>query len=194
MAVGAMRAAQAPLRIIGVDPGSQYTGWAVIETQGDTQRALAYGRIHCANGPLPQRLRQILDELGAIVAEHAPHESAIEEVYVRMNVGTALVLGQARGAAICALAGAALPVAEYSASRVKAAIVGSGRGDKLQVQTMVRMLLKLEDTPATDAADALAIALCHAQLRRAAALGQVVSSRRRGRSGLRYASLAELGR
>jgi len=184
----------ATVRIIGVDPGSQYTGYGVIDSTGNKLQCVAFGRIRCAAGPLPQRLRQILEELGEVVRTHAPHEAAVEDVFVKANASTALVLGQARGAAICALAVADLPVAEYAPARIKSAVVGSGRADKAQIQQMVTLLLKLEEAPPTDAADALAVALCHAQLRAAAARGQLVTARRRGRSGLRFATIPEVRR
>jgi len=142
---------------------------------------VAHGRIRCADGPLPGRLLQILDELGGVIREFSPQEAAVEEVFVKMNVGSALVLGQARGAAICALAQAGLPVAEYAPAKIKSAIVGHGRAEKPQVQHMVKVLLNLSELPPTDAADALAVALCHAHLRNAPALTRGVAARRRSR-------------
>ncbi len=114
---------------------------------------------------MPQRLLQIFNELGALIREYAPQEAAVESVFVNRNVSSAIVLGQARGAAICALAGAGLSLAEYAPAQVKSAIVGQGRAEKAQVQHMVKALLKLREAPPADAADALAVALCHAQLR-----------------------------
>jgi crossover junction endodeoxyribonuclease RuvC len=153
------------IRVLGVDPGSRFTGWGVIEIDGPRQSFVASGRIACAEGALPQRLRQILDELAQLIDEFHPDEAAIEEVFMRRNIASALVLGQARGAALCALAGAKLPIAEYAPAQIKSAIVGNGRAEKTQVQHMVKLLLKLRKAMTADAADALAIALCHAQVR-----------------------------
>jgi crossover junction endodeoxyribonuclease RuvC len=159
----------AATRIIGIDPGSRLTGYGVIETDGVRSRWIAHGRVRCQAGPLSERLHTILRELRALIREHQPQEAAVEEVFVKTNVSSALVLGQARGAAICALAEARLLVAEYAPARIKSAIVGHGRAEKLQVQHMVKVLLNLREAPPTDAADALAVALCHAHLRAAPA-------------------------
>jgi crossover junction endodeoxyribonuclease RuvC len=168
-----------PVRILGIDPGSRMTGYGIIETTGNRSTCVAYGRIHCEDGPLPQRLLHILAELGQVIREYLPTEAGVEEVFVKMNVSSALVLGQARGAAICALAQAGLTVAEYAPARIKSAIVGHGRADKKQIQHMVRILLDLDDEPPADAADALAVALCHAHLRGAPALARIGTARRR---------------
>lgn len=153
------------LRILGIDPGSRVTGYGLIDVDGMKYRHLAHGCIRCAIGELPERLLRIHSELAAVIAEHRPDEVAIESVFVRRNVASALVLGQARGAAILAVAGQGLSLAEYAPAKVKSAIVGNGRAEKAQVQHMVRALLELEKTPPADAADALAIAVCHAHLR-----------------------------
>jgi len=170
------------LRIIGIDPGSRVTGYGIVEVAGARSRWIAHGRITCAAGPLPQRLLRILRELHAVIAEYRPHEAAIEEVFVKTNVATALILGQARGAAICALANAGLDVAEYSSTSVKSAIVGYGRAEKAQIQHMVSLLLNLGEAPPTDAADALAIALCHAHRRSALAAQKPAPRARRATS------------
>jgi crossover junction endodeoxyribonuclease RuvC len=154
-----------PRRILGIDPGSRITGWGIVECRGPRRLHIASGSIRCATGELAQRLRRILDELEALIAEHTPGEAAIEQVFVRRNVGSSLILGQARGAALCALAGAKLAIGEYAPAQIKSAIVGNGRAEKAQIQFMVTRLLNLKEAPAADAADALAIALCHAQLR-----------------------------
>ncbi len=169
------------VRILGIDPGSRITGYGIIETTGSRSACVVYGRIQCEDVPLPQRLLHILSELGKVIRQYAPQETAVEEVFVKMNVSSALVLGQARGAAICALAQAGLPVAEYAPARIKSTIVGHGRADKKQIQHMVRVLLDLPDEPPTDAADALAVALCHAHLRTAPALARIGTARRRAR-------------
>lgn len=176
----------ASVRILGIDPGSRFTGYGIIEVRGTRSDCVAHGRVVCGDGPLPQRLLQILRELDTVIATYRPQEAAIEEVFVRMNVGSALVLGQARGAAICAVAGAGLPLAEYAPARVKSTVVGHGRAEKTQIQHMVKVLLNLQDAPVTDAADALAVALCHARWRGAADGTQAPRTRNR-RSGLRHA-------
>jgi len=158
-------AASAPVRILGIDPGSRITGWGVVEHAGSRSRCIDHGRIHLDKGELPTRLLRIFTEIGEVVRQYAPQESAIEEVFVNRNVASALILGQARGAAICALAAAGLTVAEYAPSQIKSAVVGSGRAEKQQVQHMIRILLNLPETAPTDASDALAVALCHAHVR-----------------------------
>jgi crossover junction endodeoxyribonuclease RuvC len=152
--------------ILGIDPGSRYTGYGLIETAGQKSRLVHAGRLDVRDGTMPERLLAILDGLGRIIREHKPAEIAIEETFVnRVNAASALVLGQARGAAICACAQAGLPMAEYAASQVKLAIAGSGRADKVQIAHMVRVLLNVRDKWPADAADALAVALTHAHVR-----------------------------
>jgi crossover junction endodeoxyribonuclease RuvC len=155
------------IRILGIDPGSRITGYGIIEVEGPRQRWLAHGHIRCGEGLLPERLLCIFSEMGALIREYAPQEAAVESVFVNRNVNSAIVLGQARGAAICALAGAGLSLAEYAPAQVKSSIVGQGRAEKTQIQHMVKALLKLREAPPADAADALAVALCHAHLRAA---------------------------
>ena len=157
----------APCRILGIDPGSQRTGVGIIEVDAAGRSRHVY---HCAinlldNETFAERLRQIFEELGAIIAEHAPHEVAVERVFVSKNADSALKLGQARGAAICAVVSRGLAISEYAAREVKQSIVGTGAGDKGQVQHMVGVLLNLHDKLQADAADALAIALTHAHVR-----------------------------
>ena len=161
-----------PVRILGIDPGSRHTGWGVIVAQGAKLRLIAAGRITATEGAMPARLLKIADGLADALAAHAPQEIAIEETFVnRSNAQSALVLGQARGVALLAAARSGVPVAEYAAAEVKLAVAGSGRADKRQVQYMVKALLGLgrESPPAltADAADALAVALCHAHRRTA---------------------------
>ncbi|WP_028081506.1 crossover junction endodeoxyribonuclease RuvC [Solimonas soli] len=153
------------IRIIGIDPGSRHTGYGIIESDRGRARLIAAGRISTALGTMPQRLLQIQSELAALLAEFGPMEAAVEEVFVNKNVQTALVLGQARGVALCTLAQVGLAVAEYAPAQVKLALTGSGRAEKLQVQHMVKVLLNLQGRMAVDASDALAIALTHAQVR-----------------------------
>jgi crossover junction endodeoxyribonuclease RuvC len=151
-----------PLRILGIDPGSRITGYGLIEVQGARSRCVAQGVIKLSGEPLEQRLLQLLTGLRALIVEHRPAEAAMEEVFVKRNVASALVLGQARGAALCAVAEAGLPLHEYAPASIKLAIAGSGRAEKTQVQRMVKVLLNLPTLPVEDAADALACALCHA--------------------------------
>lgn len=176
-------------RIIGIDPGSRHTGYGIIEAQRGRAVLVTAGRISTERGEMPQRLLQISQELGAVLAEFRPDEAAVEQVFVNKNVQSALTLGQARGVALCALAQAGLLIAEYTPASVKQAVTGSGRADKQQVQQMVKILLKLQGTLATDASDALAVALTHAQSRstpRATALAALGVGRRR--SSLRWSS------
>lgn len=154
------------VRILGIDPGSRYTGFGIIESGGSRHRLIAAGRLDVRKGSLPERLLAILDGLGAVIREQVPQEAAIEETFVnRVNAASALVLGQARGAAICACGQARLPVAEYAAAQVKLALVGNGRADKDQIAHMVRVLLNTREHFPADAADALAVALTHANVR-----------------------------
>lgn len=153
-------------RILGIDPGSRYTGFGVIDVTGRSERYVECGRINSIEGSMAERLNTIFTRLSEVVREYQPDEAALEETFVnRVNAASALVLGQARGAAFCALGVSGLSVAEYSASQVKQAVTGSGRADKGQIQQMVRLLLKLDAAPVSDAADALAVALTHARVR-----------------------------
>lgn len=126
---------------------------------------IAHGTIHAKGNDVPTRLHYIHRELCEIIAKHQPNEAAIENVFMQINFQSALKLGQARGAALVALAHHALPIAEYSAREIKKTAVGYGAASKEQIQFMVRAQLKLTSTPQADAADALAIAICHAQQR-----------------------------
>jgi crossover junction endodeoxyribonuclease RuvC len=157
--------------ILGIDPGLRTTGFGVIEKQGARLRYVASGTIKTGReGALPPRLKLILDGVAEIVDTYRPGCAAIEKVFVNVNPQSTLLLGQARGAAICALVGAELDVAEYTPAEVKQAVVGTGRAVKAQVQDMVARLLKLPGLPGTDAADALGIAICHAHSRAGLAL------------------------
>ena len=151
------------MRIIGIDPGTAITGWGVVEGDGDELRPVAYGAITTAAGtPLPRRLQIIYRELTDIIAQWQPESSAIEELFFSKNAKTALAVGHGRGAAMLALANAALPITEYKPLEVKQAITGHGGADKRQMQQMVKLLLSLDDIPRPDdAADALAVAICH---------------------------------
>lgn len=155
------------IRILGIDPGSQRTGIGVIDVDASGRAAHVYNAAIqlLGNENFPLRLKQIFDEVGAIIAEYRPHEVAIEKVFMARNPDSALKLGQARGAAICAVVAQDLGVTEYAAKEIKQAIVGKGGADKKQVQYMVGLLLNLTDKLQPDAADALAIALTHGHTR-----------------------------
>ncbi len=149
-------------RILGIDPGSRVTGYGIIASDGVRSSHVVSGCIRISEGELPARLGEIFREVAAIVAEFSPQEMAVEQVFMAKNAASALKLGQARGAAICAGVMANLPVYEYSPRNIKLAVVGSGKADKEQVQHMVRRILQLEQKLAADQADALAVALSHA--------------------------------
>ena len=154
--------AVATLRILGIDPGLRVTGFGVIEQTGQQLVYVASGCIRSGEGALPQRLKVLLEGLQEVIATYRPQCVAVEQVFVNVNPQSTLLLGQARGTAICAAVASALPVAEYTALQVKQAVVGAGKAKKEQVQAMVRRLLKLPGDPSPDAADALACAICHA--------------------------------
>lgn len=154
------------IRILGIDPGSRFTGYGLIEAVSNKNRHVAHGRINATKGEMPERLLTIFNGLAEVIREFQPQEIAIEETFVnRVNAGSALVLGQARGVAVCVCAQAGLAVAEYAAAQVKVAIAGHGRAEKQQVQHMVKVLLNLREALPADASDALAVALTHAHVR-----------------------------
>ncbi len=148
-------------RILGIDPGSRLTGYGLIDSDGQHARYVGSGCLKVGGATLADKLGLIFAELTALIGEFKPHQLAIENVFMHRNADSALKLGQARGAAICAAVTCDLPVSEYAPREVKQAVVGKGSADKRQVQHMVRVLLNLAATPQADAADALAIALCH---------------------------------
>lgn len=150
------------MKILGIDPGLRTTGFGVLQKQGQKLSYIASGTIKTVEDSLPARLKTILAGVGEIVQLYQPDCAAIEKVFVNVNPQSTLLLGQARGAAICALVQAELNVAEYTALQVKQGVVGRGRASKEQVQDMVQRLLMLSAKPGTDAADALAVAICHA--------------------------------
>jgi crossover junction endodeoxyribonuclease RuvC len=152
------------MRVLGIDCGGEYTGYGVVEIHSSGKlRCLTCGAIKLsAREPLPRRLSRIYMQLGAIIAEHQPDEVAIEDVFYALNVKSALKLGQIRGVAMLAASSAGLAVAEYSPLTIKSSVVGYGRAEKHQVQSMVMRLLELPAPPEPlDASDALAIAICH---------------------------------
>ncbi len=148
--------------IIGIDPGSRITGYGIINWLGNRYEYVDSGCIRVTAADLPEKLQQIFDGITRLIALHCPQEMAIEKVFMARNADSALKLGQARGAAMVAGVNQGLPVAEYSARQVKQAVVGKGAADKKQVQHMVVALLGLSRAPQADAADALAVAICHA--------------------------------
>ncbi len=150
------------MKILGIDPGLRVTGFGVIQMEGARLNYIASGTIRIPDGDLPSRLKVILDGVGEIARTYQPDCSAIEIIFSNVNPQSTLLLGQARGAAICGLVSANLPVAEYTALQMKKAVAGHGKAQKAQVQEMVQRLLKLDGLPGTDAADALGVAICHA--------------------------------
>ncbi len=153
-------------RILGIDPGSRYTGFGVLDFVGDQARYVASGTVKSLDGDFPDRLRQIFTSVTEIVTEYQPDVVAIESVFMHKNPGSALKLGQARSAALCATFAREVEVFEYAPREIKQAVVGTGSATKEQVQHMVVSLLALESAPGEDAADALATALCHGHQRR----------------------------
>lgn len=149
------------MRILGIDPGSLTTGFGVVEVINGRLTYVTSGCIRMKDEPLPQRLKTIFSGVTELIEQNQPDVFAIEQVFVARNARSALVLGQARGAAICAAVGRDLAVSEYSALEIKKSVVGYGQADKSQVQHMVRSILSLGGAPQADAADALACAICH---------------------------------
>ena len=151
---------------MGIDPGSRITGYGIVDMDGPRSRHIASGCIQTGGDrPLPERLKIIFEGLTAVIQSWRPAEVAVEQVFMHRNPDSALKLGQARGAALCAVVLAGLPVSEYAARAIKQAVVGGGAADKSQVQRMVALLLSLPESPQADAADALAVAICHGHTR-----------------------------
>jgi len=162
-----------PIRILGIDPGLRNTGWGVIEAQGSRLSYVACGRLRTETGDsMGERLAELHKGLLQVMADYAPHEAAVEETFVNRDPQSALKLGQARGVALAAPALAGLSVAEYAANLVKKTVVGNGHAEKDQIAMMVRVLLPRSEAASADAADALAVAICHAQHRGARALAR----------------------
>ena len=153
-------------RILGIDPGSRFTGFGVLDFVGGKATYVASGTVKSLDGDFPDRLKQIFTSIGDIVSEYRPDVVAIESVFMHKNAGSALKLGQARAAALCATFSLDVEVFEYAPREIKQAVVGTGADSKDQVQHMVVSLLALQGAPASDAADALAAALCHGHQRR----------------------------
>lgn len=150
--------------ILGIDPGTALCGYGILQSDGDAMQAVAYGALTTpSNWEMPRRLQHIFAELTALIAKHQPTDVVVEKLFFSKNVRTALSVGQARGVVLLAAAQAGVALHEYTPLQVKQAVVGYGRADKQQVQQMVRLLLQLDAIPQPDdAADALAIAICHA--------------------------------
>jgi crossover junction endodeoxyribonuclease RuvC len=165
----------AKVRILGVDPGSRRTGFGIIECRGTDYVHVAHGCLNVGGAVMAERLRLIFDGLQTLIDEHQPAEVAVERVFVNRNVESALKLGQARGAALCAVP-KGIPVFEYAPRAVKMALVGSGAAEKSQVAHMIATLLRLSERIGPDASDALAIAVCHAHSRRLHALSRAVQA------------------
>ena len=169
------------IKILGIDPGSQVTGYGIINIEGNHATHVTHGYIKVSGISQAEKLHSIYTSLNNIITEYRPEEAAIERVFMHRNADSALKLGQARGAAIVACAEHALPLHEYTANQVKQATVGRGHAAKQQVQHMIRVLLCLDGEPQADAADALAVALCHGHSRELLAKMPGVSGIRRGR-------------
>ena len=170
------------MRILGIDPGLQTTGFGVIDVTGHTLEYVASGTIttaHIERGDLPARLKVLFDGIAEVKARYQPDVAAVEIVFVNVNPQATLLLGQARGACVTALVSCNLAVAEYTALQMKQAVAGHGKAAKAQVQEMVKRLLNLPGLPGSDAADALGIAITHAHV---------------GRSMARLAEAAELSK
>ncbi len=156
----------APIRILGIDPGLRHTGWGIVECTGSRLAFLACGSVHSNDKlEMADRLRQLHEGLGEVIHLHRPDEAAVEETFVNRDPQSALKLGQARGIALLAPSLAGIRVAEYAANLIKKTVVGSGHADKQQIAMMVKVLLPRSDAGSADAADALAVAICHAQHR-----------------------------
>ena len=174
----------ATVRLLGIDPGSRVTGYGILDMDGPRSRYVASGCIQTDSArPLPERLKTIFEGVSGVIREYQPVEAAVEQVFMHRNPDSALKLGQARGAALCAVVMAGLPVSEYAPRAIKQAVVGGGAADKSQVQRMVALLLSLPEPPPADAADALAVAICHGHtrqtLQRFGAAAVLLAGRRR---------------
>lgn len=168
-------------RIMGIDPGSRNTGYGVIDSDGYHSEYVTSGSIIISQQALPDRLKIIFDGICELLLQFKPDAVAIEKVFMHRNADSALKLGQARGAAICAVVQQSLPVFEYTPTEIKQSVVGKGGAAKEQVQHMIKMLLNLSSTPKSDAADALAASVCHANTRNTLSRMPGVNGMRHGR-------------
>ena len=170
------------VRILGIDPGLRHTGWGVIEAEGSRLVYVASGAVHTKTGEnFAERLRVLHDGLAAVIEAHRPDEAAVEETFVNRDPQSALKLGHARGIALVAPALAGIEVNEYAANLVKKTVVGAGHAEKAQVAMMVKVLLPRSDALTADAADALAVAICHAQHRGARNREKALATRLAGK-------------
>ncbi len=166
------------MRILGIDPGSAVTGYGVVDSEAGKLIHVAHGTLRPPiRMPMASRLHFLHDAVEAIVRDHAPDTVVVEQVFISASARSALVLGQARGTVLAAVGAGNLTVVEYSATRIKQTVTGSGHAGKRQVQNMVRRLLALDRAPASDAADALAAAICHGQAGRLGELDHAARSR-----------------
>jgi crossover junction endodeoxyribonuclease RuvC len=172
----------ARVRVLGLDPGSRRTGFGVIDCEGNGHTHVANGCIAAQGDAVAARLRAIFEGVDRLIAAYQPHEIAIERVFVNRNVDSAMKLGQARGAALCAVP-VGTSVFEYAPRAIKLAVVGSGAAEKSQVAHMMKVLLQLAAAPGPDAGDALAVAVCHANTRRLQLLVSAQATRWRAPSG-----------
>ncbi|MBO0906014.1 crossover junction endodeoxyribonuclease RuvC [Jiella sonneratiae] len=169
---------EAPIRIIGIDPGLRRTGWGIVETLGNSLRFVASGTVTSdAKCDLASRLCQLHEGLSGIVHAHRPDEAAVEQTFVNKDAVATLKLGQARGVALLVPALAGLPVAEYAPNAVKKAVIGVGHGEKRQIHMMVKVLMPKASFDTDDAADALAIAICHTHHRQSATARAALAGR-----------------
>jgi crossover junction endodeoxyribonuclease RuvC len=174
------------MRILGIDPGSLATGYGVVDSEGGSLTHVASGTVRPRrSGSAAARLNEVYSAIDRVIRDHAPDVAVVEQVFVAQSARSALVLGQARGAALAAIGARGVAVNEYAATRIKRAVTGNGRAGKRQVQTMIRRLLTLQHSPAQDACDALAAAICHVHSHRLVSLG--AAPRRRRRFSLRGA-------
>ena len=159
------------VRILGIDPGSQRTGFAIVDFSGQKFSHVDSGCLRLGRGEMSQRLGRIYQGIADMIQQHQPDTAAVESVFVQKNVASAIKLGQARGAAIAAMACSGIDVAEYPPTRVKQAICGGGHADKAQINFMVRRIANLREELQEDQADALAVAICHGFYRKTTQLG-----------------------
>lgn len=178
-------AAKQTIRVLGIDPGSVITGYGIIDSNGARSVYVTHGHIRVKGDTFPDRLGHIHTALSEVVDQWHPEQVAIEQVFISNNPMSALKLGQARGAALCAVVTRGLPVSEYAARSIKQVVTGSGRSDKQQVQIMVKSLLGLNRPVQVDAGDGLAIAICHAHAGVNRTVGLPAPRRRTRGRGLR---------
>ncbi len=169
------------IRIMGIDPGSRFTGFGIIDVDGNHLTCQASGHIKVTGDGIPEKLGIIFSNLSELLQQYKPDEAAIEKVFMHRNADSALKLGQARGAAITAVVNFNCSIGEYSPTQIKQSVVGKGNASKDQVQHMVKSILNLSSTPQEDAADALAIAICHHHHRNLLNNGQSYKGVRAGR-------------